>query len=235
MLAKRVIDVVVGSLLAVLVLPLVAVLALGCALSLRTWPFFVQRRVGRDGRQFPLPKLRTLPRTTPRDADKYALAGMPVPRFCAFLRRVHLDELPQLFVVPIGWMSLVGPRPEMPGQLARYPSDFVAVRTSVRPGCTGLWQVSRAAGMLIFEAPEYDVAYVRHGGFRLDVWIIARTLRICATGSPTLGLADVPRWAWPRATPVFAPAVTPVVDLVAAEREEVATAAGAGQARGRLP
>jgi lipopolysaccharide/colanic/teichoic acid biosynthesis glycosyltransferase len=257
MRTKRVIDVVAGSILAVLVAPVVLVLAVGCAISLRCSPFFVQRRVGRDGREFPLPKLRTLPRTTPVDADKYALTGTPIPRFCALLRRVHLDELPQLFVVPIGWMSLVGPRPEMPGQLQRYPSDFVAVRTTVRPGCTGLWQVSRAAGMMIFESPEYDIAYVRHGGIRLDVWIIVHTLRLCATGSPSLGLEDVPRWAWARSargavgpltgTPVPVidlrdPVPAPVsLDLVAIERAEAprsiaATAeSGPDQLRGRLP
>jgi lipopolysaccharide/colanic/teichoic acid biosynthesis glycosyltransferase len=210
MRAKRGIDIVVGSILALLALPLVLVLALGCAISLRAWPLFIQRRVGRGGRVFPLPKLRTLPPSTNDDADKYEVADVWTPAFCRFLRRTHLDELPQLFVVPLGWMSLVGPRPETPGQLAHYPADFVAVRTSVRPGCTGLWQVGTATELLIYEAPEYDVAYVERSGLRLDVWIMLRTLR-SLTNAPGCALEDVPAWVWAR------PAT---IDLAAAERAD---------------
>jgi lipopolysaccharide/colanic/teichoic acid biosynthesis glycosyltransferase len=198
MRTKRLIDIVAGSALAVLALPLVLLLALGCAVALRTWPLFVQRRVGRHGRLFAFPKLRTLPRSTPAAVDKYAIAATPIPAYCRMLRRSHLDELPQLFLVPIGRMSLVGPRPEMPELLHRYPSDLVARRTSVRPGCTGLWQVSRAADQLIYEAPEYDLAYLEHAGLRLDGWILYRTARSWVAGADALGLHDVPQWVWSR-------------------------------------
>jgi lipopolysaccharide/colanic/teichoic acid biosynthesis glycosyltransferase len=221
MRAKRAMDIVIGSTLALVVTPLVLVLAVGCAVSLRAWPLFVQRRVGRHGREFLLPKLRTLPRETPTEADKYELAGTAIPAFCRLLRRTHLDELPQLFVVPLGWMSLVGPRPEMPGQLGRYPQDFVVERTSIRPGCTGLWQVSKAAQMLIFESPEYDVAYIRHARLRLDAWILFRTLRSCTSGAAALSLDDVPRWAWTR-RPEGTAAAPAAVDLVAPERLDAA-------------
>jgi lipopolysaccharide/colanic/teichoic acid biosynthesis glycosyltransferase len=192
---KRAVDIVVGSVLAVLTLPFVLVFAVGCALSLRAWPFFVQQRVGKDGKPFPLPKLRTLPASAPPAIDKYQLDGTRIPPFCRLLRRTHLDELPQLLVVPLGWMSLVGPRPEMPNLLARYPTDFAASRSSVRPGCTGLWQISTASGKLIYESPEYDLVYARHRGLALDLWILYRTLRMLATRRAVIDLDDVPSWA----------------------------------------
>jgi len=190
---KRVIDLVVGVPLALLALPLVAVLAVGSAVSLRAWPLFVQRRVGKGGREFPFVKLRTLPVTTPSAVDKYHLDGVRIPAFCRFLRHRHLDEFPQLLLVPIGWMSLVGPRPEMPAVLARYPAEFASARSCVRPGCTGLWQVSTSVSKLICEAPEYDLAYVSRGSLRLDVWILARTFRVYLPRARYIEMRDLPR------------------------------------------
>ena len=195
---KRAVDVVLGSLLAVAALPLMVLLAVGCAISLRAWPLFVQQRVGKGGREFRFPKLRTLPTSAPPATDKYALNGTPIPSFCRFLRRTHLDELPQLLLVPAGIMSLVGPRPEMPTVLRRYPVEFADARTRVRPGCTGLWQLSDNAAKLIYEAPEYDLAYLRGAGGRLDLWILFRTFRSWLPRPAAIGLHDVPRWAWGR-------------------------------------
>jgi lipopolysaccharide/colanic/teichoic acid biosynthesis glycosyltransferase len=192
---KRGIDIVAGTALAVLALPVVLILAVGSAITLRAWPIFVQVRVGRNGRRFLLPKLRTLPVSTASAADKYALNGVRIPAFGRFLRRTHLDELPQLLLVPLGRMSLVGPRPEMPSVLARYPSEFVAERTSVRPGCTCLWQLSPSASGLIYEAPEYDRAYLRHGGPLLDAWILYRTARAWLPKASSIELGDLPPWA----------------------------------------
>jgi len=193
---KRWTDIVIGSLLGVAALPVILVLALGSALTFRTWPFFVQERIGRGGRPFRFLKLRTLPKDTPTTADKYALADSTrIPAYGRFLRHTHLDELPQLLLVPLGWMSLVGPRPEMPNVLADYPPDFAAARSCVRPGCTGLWQVSTSSTKLIYEVPEYDRLYLRHGGLRLDAWILYRTARTLLPGTRYIELADVPRWA----------------------------------------
>jgi lipopolysaccharide/colanic/teichoic acid biosynthesis glycosyltransferase len=190
---KRAIDLVVGIPLALLALPLILVLGVGSAVTLRAWPLFVQRRVGKRGREFPFVKLRTLPPTAPTAVDKYHLDGVRIPAFCRFLRHRHLDELPQLLLVPIGWMSLVGPRPEMPAVLARYPAEFASARSCVRPGCTGLWQVSTSVSMLICEAPEYDLAYVSRGSVRLDIWILARTFRVCLPRARYIEMRDIPR------------------------------------------
>ncbi len=194
-MVKRLVDVVIGGILAALSVPFVVAGAIGCAISLRAWPFFVQERVGKDGRRFNLPKLRTLPPSAPPSVDKYALHRLRIPAFCRILRRTHLDELPQLFVVPLGWMSLVGPRPEMPDLLERYPEDFAAARSAVRPGCTGLWQISAASGKLIYESPEYDLLYAQLWRLRLDAWILYRTLRTLATGRAPIQLDDIPSWA----------------------------------------
>jgi lipopolysaccharide/colanic/teichoic acid biosynthesis glycosyltransferase len=191
---KRAVDIVLGSLLAVAALPVIVLLAVGSAISLRAWPLFVQERVGKDGREFRFPKLRTLPTSAPPATDKYALTGTKIPSFCRFLRRTHLDELPQLVLVPAGLMSLVGPRPEMPTVLRRYPIEFAQARTSVRPGCTGLWQLSDNATRLIFEAPEYDLAYLQRAGGRLDLWVLYRTVRSWLPGGGTIALDDIPAW-----------------------------------------
>jgi lipopolysaccharide/colanic/teichoic acid biosynthesis glycosyltransferase len=192
---KRAVDVVVGTALAAVALPFVVILLLCSAVILRAWPIFVQDRVGKNGRVFRFPKVRTLPPDTASSTDKYALEGVKIPAFGRLLRRTHLDELPQLLLVPIGVMSLVGPRPEMPDVLARYPADFVAERTRVRPGCTCLWQISDSADKLIYEAPEYDRAYLRYSGPLLDAWILYRTARALLPKATAIELGDLPAWA----------------------------------------
>jgi lipopolysaccharide/colanic/teichoic acid biosynthesis glycosyltransferase len=230
-IGKRAIDIVVGSLLAALAIPVILLLAVGSAISLRAWPIFVQERVGLRGRIFRIPKLRTLPADTASAADKYALHGVRVPAFGRFLRRSHLDELPQLLLVPVGTMSLVGPRPEMPSVMARYPADFVVERTSMRPGCTCLWQLSTSADGLIFEAPEYDRTYLRHSGPLLDAWILYRTARALLPRASTIELGDLPAWACrtgldrahePRRPPLPQPNVHRVLEPVGSRAVEAA-------------
>ncbi|MBK9180790.1 MAG: sugar transferase [Acidimicrobiales bacterium] len=194
-LKKRLFDLLVGVPLVVLTLPLVAVGAVASALSLRAWPFFTQRRVGLGGREFTVLKIRSLPVATPGYADKYAIQHVETTRVGRALRATHLDELPQLWLVLTGAMSLVGPRPEMQALAARFAPGFAEARALVRPGCTGLWQVSEAVGGLIREAPQYDLFYLRHWSVRLDGWIVWRTLLGALPGERLISLDDVPRWA----------------------------------------
>lgn len=106
------------------------------------------------------------------------------------MRRYHLDELPQFWVVARGSMSLVGPRPEMVSLSATFPAHFVARRTSVLPGMTGAWQVSDAAAGLICEAPEFDLWYVEHASPSVDVFLLTRTIsRVC--GGSALTVAEL--------------------------------------------
>lgn len=177
-MTKRALDITVGSVLALVTAPFVAVAALALALTYRCSPFFTQVRVGRGERRFRFVKLRTLPPSTPAYADKDEIASVELPWVAALLRRSHLDELPQLWLVVTGRMSLVGPRPEMPNLHAQMDPHFALRRTSVRPGVTGLWQISDRCDRLIAENPELDLSYLRRAGLGLDLSIIARTVLI---------------------------------------------------------
>lgn len=191
---RRALDIVVSAGLLFLTLPIILLAAVGSAASLRARPFFTQQRVGRNGDSFQFIKIRTLPADTPAYVDKHQLDPATIPPFCALLRRLHLDELPQLLLVLRGRMSLVGPRPEMAYLHAALPEDFAALRTSVRPGCTGLWQVSEGCTDLIGSSPEYDRYYLGQRTLRFDLWVLYRTaLKMVGLGG-TITLGDVPDW-----------------------------------------
>lgn len=191
---KRIVDVALGTVLALLALPVILILALGAGLQLRELPFFLQRRVGRDGRSFLCPKIRTLPSHTPVYATKYELK-LDVRGFTGFLRKHHLDELPQLLVVPFGKLSLVGPRPKMPDEYEPVPEWYTTMRSVVPPGCTGLWQIGTHRHLMPHESPQYDLFYRCHGNLRLDLWVMWRTaLRIFRLAQP-VDLSRVPSWA----------------------------------------
>src|SRR5690242_7984456 len=139
LLAKRLLDIAIGVPLCIMVLPVVAILAVYLAIRFRASPFFVHQRLGHGGRLITIPKLRTLPPDTHPYADKTVVDLEAPHRLTAFLRARHLDELPQLFLVPIGRLSLVGPRPRMEAEAeAHGDEEYNTIRTSVRQGCTGL-------------------------------------------------------------------------------------------------
>ena len=195
---RRALDIIVSTILLLVALPVIVIAALGSAVSLRAFPFFVQHRVGRDGKPFRFVKVRTLPADTPAYVDKHQLDATRIPAFCQLLRRLHLDELPQLGLVLIGQMSLVGPRPEMAVLHDDLPRDFAELRTSVRPGCTGLWQISEGCTGLISSAPEYDSFYLNERTFRLDLWVLGRTALKMIGLRGTVTLDEVPSWALAR-------------------------------------
>lgn len=194
-MGKRLFDVFFGAVLAVLALPLIIGFALVLAVSLRAWPFFLQERVGQHGRHFKILKLRTLPANTPKYALKGSLDFSALPSVARFLRRSHLDELPQLFGVVAGQLSLVGPRPKMPDAHEPVDAAYAAVRQSVRQGCTGLWQIGRDADGLPHEAPEYDFFYIQNCTLLMDVWILWHTVLVVSGISKGVGLEAAPRWA----------------------------------------
>jgi lipopolysaccharide/colanic/teichoic acid biosynthesis glycosyltransferase len=191
---RRALDIIVSSILLLLALPVILIAAIGSAASLRAMPFFVQHRVGRRGTEFLFVKVRTLPVDTPSYVDKHQLDANRIPAFCRLLRRLHLDELPQLVLVLLGRMSLVGPRPEMACLHSDLPEDFAELRTSVRPGCTGLWQISEGCTGLIGTSPEYDSHYLAQRSLRLDLWVLGRTVLKMSGIKGTITLEDIPRW-----------------------------------------
>ncbi len=139
--------------------------------------FFVQGRAGRDGRLFRMVKFRTMRADHVHDPDPTIViadtheAVTPVGHF---LRKFKLDELPQLFNVLAGHMSLVGPRPTVPEQVARY-GEFERRRLAARPGITGLAQVNGGTGLTWPERIEWDVYYVERRTLMMDLKIIIRT------------------------------------------------------------
>jgi lipopolysaccharide/colanic/teichoic acid biosynthesis glycosyltransferase len=195
---RRTFDIVVSAVLLLLALPIVLIAALGSFATLRAWPFFSQGRIGRDGERFRFLKVRTLRPDVPGYIDKHQLDQSQIPAFCQLLRRLHLDELPQLLLVLQGKMSLVGPRPEMGYLHRRMPASFAQLRTSVRPGCTGLWQVSEASTDLIGKAPHYDRFYLANRTLRLDIWVLARTALNMVGIGRAITLEDVPAWTLKR-------------------------------------
>ncbi|MEO7556285.1 MAG: sugar transferase [Acidimicrobiales bacterium] len=187
---KRAIDIIAGSVALILLLPVMVVLAIGLAVSLRCWPFFTQRRIGQGGKPFVLLKLRTLPRKTPPYITKQHLQ-VAIPRFAGFVRRRRLDELPQLLHVVSGHMSLVGPRPRMPDEFEPVDAAYSRTRETVPQGCTGLWQVSDDIGVLPSEAPEYDLLYVRHRSTKIDVVVLWRTALIMLGVAERMSLQQI--------------------------------------------
>jgi lipopolysaccharide/colanic/teichoic acid biosynthesis glycosyltransferase len=194
---RRLLDVGVSLFLLLLTAPVILLAVAGSAISLRAWPFFTQERVGRHGRPFRFVKVRSLPIDTPSYVDKHQLDLTRIPTFCQLLRRLHLDELPQLVLVLKGEMSLVGPRPEMAYLHHGLVPEFADLRTSVRPGCTGLWQISEGCTELIGQSPEYDRFYLEARTLRLDLWVLWRTALKMVNLGGTVTLDDVPEWVAP--------------------------------------
>ncbi|HUW19757.1 MAG TPA: sugar transferase [Sedimentisphaerales bacterium] len=138
--------------------------------------FFWHYRVGKNGRLFWIPKLRTLrvdanPYEPSAESDNASLVTVTGK----FFRRHKLDELPQLFSVLTGHMSLVGPRPELPGVAVTY-EPLQRKRLLVKPGITGLWQVLGDRKLAMHKDMKYDLYYMRKGSLWLDMKILAMTV-----------------------------------------------------------
>jgi lipopolysaccharide/colanic/teichoic acid biosynthesis glycosyltransferase len=171
---KRLFDLTIGSLLAILTLPVQMIVGVLVKLRLGSPVVFSQVRPGRGGKPFAIRKFRTM--TDERGPDGQLLPDADrLPAFGQFLRSTSLDELPELLNVVKGDMSLVGPRPLLMSYLPRYNARQ-ARRHEVRPGLTGLAQVSGRNGLSWEEKLELDAWYVDHVSFALDMRILWRTL-----------------------------------------------------------
>ena len=170
MAPKRVIDVVFAAALLLLLAPLMAVVAFMIRRRCGRPTLFRQTRIGLHGRSFVLLKFRTMRPLRPGDID-----GARLTPLGSWLRATSLDELPQLWNVICGDMSFVGPRPLLPQYLSRY-TDEQARRHDVRPGITGLAQVSGRNAIPWEEKLALDVSYVDHRSLALDLAIAWRTV-----------------------------------------------------------
>ena len=180
---RRAFDIAVAATALALTSPLLALAALAIRLESRGHPIYRQRRVGRDGREFDVLKLRTMV-----DGAEGLGAGLAVDagdaritRVGALLRRTSVDELPNLVNVLKGEMAIVGPRPTVPVQVARY-SERELGRLAVRPGITGWAQVNGRALLPWSERIELDLWYIEHRSWRLDLEILLRSARLVLGG-----------------------------------------------------
>ncbi len=184
---KRLFDIGVSLLLLVLCSWLFILVAVIIRLDSKGPAFFVQVRVGQQGRTFPMLKFRTMyngaehkwqpPSKEEALAYKFQEQGdVRVTRVGRILRRTSLDELPQLWNVLRGQMSLVGPRPEIPAMVAIYP-DYGHSRHRMRPGITGLAQVMGRGDLTLAQSLEWDLKYCETWTIGLDFKIIWQTLK----------------------------------------------------------
>lgn len=190
---KRGFDIVVTGFAILVLSPLLAFVALAVRLSSRGPVFFMQQRVGRDGQLFSILKFRTMYQDAEErrhtllassDRSGVCFKAKNDPRVTPVgrvLRRYSLDELPQLFNVLRGEMSLVGPRPAIQSEVDAYPAKALD-RLESKPGITGIWQVSGRADINFSTMVDMDVAYTRSKSLVLDFMILALTARAVLTG-----------------------------------------------------
>jgi lipopolysaccharide/colanic/teichoic acid biosynthesis glycosyltransferase len=191
----RIFDILIAVLALAFLSPVLAVAAVWIKLGSRGPVIYRQRRVGEDGEEFELLKLRTMEQgsdpvgvgtVVPRDDPRVTGAGR-------FLRRTSLDEIPNLVNVLRGEMAIVGPRPTIPAQVVDY-TPHQHRRHEVRPGLTGWAQVQGRAGIPWEQRIDLDVEYVDRRGFVLDLRILAKTAWLLVTGhglapdQPSVGL-----------------------------------------------
>lgn len=191
--AKRLVDVLGASAGIVICLPIWVIAAILVKLESPGPIFFTQDRVGEHGRRFRFLKLRTmyidaeqrkaaLGERNEMDGPVFKMRHDPrITRTGRFLRRFSLDETPQLLHVLLGQMSLVGPRPQRPHEVSAY-DDAARRRLRVKPGLTGLWQVSGRSTLTPERSIRLDLYYVENWSLSLDLVILARTLRAVLGG-----------------------------------------------------
>ncbi len=186
--AKRLTDVLVGTAGLIALVLAAPVVAAANVFGNRGPLFYRQVRVGKGGIVFEMLKFRTM-RSEPADLATWTAEDDPrITRVGGWLRRTHLDELPQFVNILRGDLALVGPRPEQPGYVDDLTEKipFYALRHAVRPGLTGWAQVKYAYGASAFDAMEklqYEFFYLRHQSFVLDCRIVGRTLRNVIRGA----------------------------------------------------
>jgi exopolysaccharide production protein ExoY len=189
--AKRAMDVAVALLALVVLAPLMLMVAACVRLSMGGRVFFAQERIGTDGTRFTCWKFRTMPVDADETLRRHLLADSAAARewretrklrndprvncLGKVLRKSSLDELPQLFNVLRGDMSIVGPRPVVTAEL-HYYSGHAATCFRARPGLTGMWQVSGRNGVGYAKRVALDRYYARHWSIWLDCWIVLKTI-----------------------------------------------------------
>mgnify|MGYP001317651074 FL=1 len=166
-------------------IPIILIFAVIIKLETPGPAFFLQERVGLHGKYFKVIKLRSMGVNAEKNGAQWATKNDPrVTKVGAFIRKTRIDELPQLFNVLKGDMSLIGPRPERPMFTAQFNEEIPGFidRLQVKPGITGWAQVNGGYDITPKEKLELDRYYINNMSFWLDLKIILKTIKVCITG-----------------------------------------------------
>ncbi len=179
---KRIFDLILSTVAVVILSPFFIAISIAVKLDSEGPILFKQKRIGKNGKEFDFYKFRSMHVTAnPYGLTPTSSSDPRITKFGRWLRRSSLDELPQFFNVLRGDMSLVGPRPEMPFIVATY-NEEQRERLKVKPGITGVWQISAVRGEPIHANMEYDLFYIEHRSLLLDFIIIVKTIGTAIRG-----------------------------------------------------
>ena len=180
--AKRICDLLIGVPATIIFLPLMMIIGLAIRLTSKGKAIFAHKRVGKDGKLFTIYKFRTMLKGSEKQAfSPTSQSDERITKVGKFLRRTSLDELPQLFNIILGNMSLVGPRPEMEFIVQTY-TPIEKTRLLVKPGLTGLWQIAGRKDLPLHKNLEFDLYYIEHRSILFDFSIIFKTLAVVLRG-----------------------------------------------------
>lgn len=186
---KRLFDVVASACGLVLLSPVFLATAIAIKLDDGGPVFYNQERIGKDGKPFKMYKFRSMKVNADQEIEKlqkhnevdgamFKMKNDPrITRVGKFIRKTSIDEFPQLLNVLLGQMSIVGPRPPLPREVAEY-TDYDKQRLYVRPGCTGLWQVTVRNSVGFHEMVSIDLDYIKRRSFHLDLEIMLKTIKV---------------------------------------------------------
>jgi lipopolysaccharide/colanic/teichoic acid biosynthesis glycosyltransferase len=182
-MSRRFVDITVSSVALVVTAPVVVAAMIAIRLESRGHPIYRQRRVGKDGEEFDMLKLRTMVHGAEGVGAGLAVneGDARITRVGRFLRRYSIDELPNLVNVLRGEMSLIGPRPTIQVQVAQY-TDRQRGRLSIKPGLTGWAQIHGRTSLPWTERIELDLWYDEHRRWRVDLAIVWRTVKLLVNG-----------------------------------------------------
>ena len=182
-MTRRAVDVVVSAAALVVTAPVMIAAMVAIRLESPGHPIYRQRRVGKDGAEFDMLKLRTMVSGAERIGPGLSVneGDTRITRVGRLLRRYSIDELPNLVNVLRGEMSLIGPRPTIQVQVAQY-TERQRRRLAVRPGLTGWAQIHGRTSLPWAERIELDLWYIEHRRWRVDVAIVWRTLKMLVNG-----------------------------------------------------
>lgn len=182
---RRIMDILLALLGLIIGIPLIMIFGMAIALETKGGIFYSQERVGKDGKVFRIYKLRSMISNAEENGAQWAINNDPrITKVGGFIRKKRIDEIPQLFNVLKGDMSIIGPRPERPMYTEKFNKEIPGFinRLQVKSGITGWAQVNGGYELTPKEKWELDMYYIENRSIKLDLFIIFKTIKIVLTG-----------------------------------------------------